>query len=152
MDAGAQATPYEPWWPLVAIGIVGVFVLAGPPIGAVATWLAVHLASPVGFRANALPMLLLSVMYSYWIGAPFAFASGALHAVAALRFGWYSAAVPLIISIAVTVAGAAVLAWLRPSHAGLLSDLVGWILLYGPACAVGTFCCWGLTRKLARRS
>jgi hypothetical protein len=97
-------------------------------------------------------MLVLCVMYSYWIGAPLAFASGALHTVAALRFGWYSAAIPLISSVAVTLAGVAVLARLRPSHTGLLSDLTGGILLYGPATAVASFGCWGLTRKLARRS
>ena len=152
MDAGAQATVYEPWWPLVAICIVGVFMLAGPPIGGVATWLVINLASPIGFGANAQSMLLLSVMYSYWVGAPFAFASGALHAVAALRFGRYSAAISLISSGVVTIAGVALLAWLRPSHTGLLSDLRGGMLLYGPATAVASFCCWGLTRKLARRS
>jgi hypothetical protein len=65
MHADAQASPCEPWWPLVAIYIVGVFVLAGPlwvawPAGWLLTffyggsWAAMTCPCSSGFEARQL--------------------------------------------------------------------------------------------------
>lgn len=148
-DRPTDAPTDEPWWLLVAICIVGVFVLAGPPVGAIATWIAVKLMRPRVFSANAWPLLVGFVLYSYWAGLPFALASGVLHAIAGLRFGNYSVGVSLLVSASVAVFGVGALAWIAAPASGWVAEFTAGLILYGPACIVGSLCCWALTRKLA---
>jgi hypothetical protein len=102
----------EPWWPLVAICIVGIFLLVGPPVGGVASWAVILLTT----RPNTFAWHLLAgfVLNSYWVGAPFALASGVLHAIAALRFRRYSVAVPFVSSALVVVLGVDCLSTFKP--------------------------------------
>ena len=140
----------EPWWPLSAIGIVGTFMLAGPPIGGVASWVVLSLATYQGFGRDGWAFLLGFVLYSYRIGGAFALASGVLHAFAGLRLRRYSLDVPLAISVLVVVIGVGVRAWLaRPGFDRFL-ELRSGLLLFGPASLAGSLACWALTRRLAR--
>ena len=123
--------------------IVVVFLLAWPPIcGIVIWWIKIDDATSVGWLAAI-------AIYAYLFGAPSAFLSGVIHAVAAVNFRHYSILVPVATAVLAAILIEKVIVTrllLRELADATMSSLQ--LVLF--ASLIASLGCWFLTRQLAR--
>ncbi len=146
--AGADT---EPSRLLRFIGIVGVFLIVGPAVGGLTFWLSVRALSGL-WRPDLPPYsvewLVISILFAYPLGAPFAFAAGIFHAVAAIWWRWRNVWLPLAAGGTISVIGSAVSSLLHPRWDTLAGEFLAGLLLTLPTSVVASLICWRLTRSL----
>jgi hypothetical protein len=133
--------------------IVLIFLFLGPPIGGITVWamsLGTELWRGREVFPGAAPAFFYFAIFAYPLGAPFAFASGVIHAVAAIWLRMNSILVPLVTSCAVNVVGLALYAWLQPWLGRAKFELLGGLWLFLPPSLVASLACWRMTRPFAR--
>jgi hypothetical protein len=143
----------EPSGVIRFIGIVGAFVLIGPPIGGAVLWTLLGSVSVVGYGElppHAGPTLGLLMLYGYPLGAPFALAAGVIHAVAAI--GWRQSSVWLPITAGVTVAigGSLLFVLVKRSIGSAVSEFLTAVLLVLPPSVGASLVCWRVARPMLR--
>jgi hypothetical protein len=125
--------------------IVGIFLLAWPPIcGVVVWWIKFDNATPpLGWLAAA-------VIYAYLFCSPSALLAGIIHAVAAFCFRYNSVLVPVVSAVAAAVLMVALIV-LPIFSQGLAYDKIanGFVVLL-PLSLIASLMCWRLTRQFAR--
>jgi hypothetical protein len=151
-DKPTVAVGEEPSGVFRFIVIVAVFLLVGPPVGGAVVWAFVVLnMSLLDYGApHALPMLFMTVLYAYPLGAPFALAVGIVHAIAAIRLKQNSFLVPLVAAILVTVVGIGLFVAIKPWPGTYGGEVLAGLVLSMPPSLVASFVCWRLTRSVAR--
>jgi hypothetical protein len=134
------------------IRIVAIFLLAGPPAGAIAGWVA---RLGIGLLHNDLQSSDLVVLplfiYLSYVAAPYALVCGIIHAVLATWLRWSSIWVPLIAGSVLRVP--MVLAVSAPVWMHLhyeLPRLERDIALWVGAMLGASLICWRLSRRLVR--
>ena len=135
-------------------GIVLVFLLAGPPVGGIVTWvvmLGIELSRgrPVAGH-GAIVMLVYMIVLSYPVGGLLALVAGLIHAIAAVRLHRYAAVVPVVTGCLAGLVGAMLLAWLKPGFSSASAQFKAGITVLLPASLIACGVCWHLTRRLAR--
>lgn len=136
------------------IGIVAIYLLVGPPVGGIVFWIEVAMAEVLRERAilsAAFGSFFVMVALSYPVGAPLAFVSGIIDAVAAIWFRQTSILVPVVAGCFLGALGSAVIFW---SSLNMYSNFwlefgsgLKWLL---PVALIAALVCWRLTRRLAR--
>jgi hypothetical protein len=127
------------------VSIVGLFLLAWPPICGVAVW-----ATKFSSATPSLGWIAVSVIYAYLFCAPSALLAGIIHAFAAIRFRRNSILVPFASAAAAAILGVAVIALpvsLRGQADVMMMNGLVFVL---PLSLAASLICWRLTRRLAR--
>jgi hypothetical protein len=151
-DEPTVAVDEEPSGVFRFIVIVAVFLLVGPPVGGAVVWafIVLNMLLLDSAAPHALPMLFMTVLYAYPLGAPFALAVGIVHAIAAIRMKQNSFLVPLVAAILVTVVGIALFVAIKPWPGTYGGEVLAGLVLSMPPSLVASFACWRLTRSVAR--
>jgi hypothetical protein len=151
-DERTMTVDEEPSGVFRFIVIVAVFLLVGPPVGGAVVWAFVVLNMSLGDYGvpHALPMLFVTALYAYPLGAPFAIAVGIIHAIAAIRMNQNSFLVPLVAAILVAVVGIALFVAIKPWPGTYGGEVLAGLVLSLPPSLVASFVCWRLTRSVAR--
>jgi hypothetical protein len=135
-------------------GIVAIYLLIGPPIGGIVVW--IELITADIFRdgvslSGVLPLLVTMVVFSYPIGAPFAFVSGIIHAVAAIWLRHASILVPLFSGCLVGAAASAVAFWTTLNlYSSFWREFGSGLIGLLPVTLIASLVCWRLTRRYGR--
>ena len=131
--------------------IVGIFALAGPPVGGLTNWLLTVGSSVIAgyglpYRAfdDKLPAFIL---YGYPLGILPAFTVGLAVAISAIWFGRTSFIVALVAVLIVNAIIFAVAFWFNPTERDFLRQLA---IAFLPASFVASIVCWLLARRLLR--
>jgi hypothetical protein len=138
-DTGQGAT-----WPAEQfIGIVAIFLLAGPPAGGIAVWVSVLGIDLFRGGLNAADLRALPgvILLSYPYGGPFALACGIAHASTAIWLRRNSVLVPLIAGSVLSVVD--MLVFGLPELEIVMEAVVAPMF-------TASLLCWRLTRRLAR--
>jgi hypothetical protein len=126
---------------------VGVFGLAGPPIGGLATWATMGTM----MRARSLRSPLPFITGAYAEGLELALYTGLVCAVVALlsrSVGWL---VPVISALVVSFGWTMVVALSNAAQHDLFSAIARTSIVFVPASIVAAIVCWPLARPLLRR-
>ena len=137
-----------------SLGIVAIFVVVGPPLGAVALWLEAiaidwwsgrSLLQPGIFR-----LLGLTLLISYPVAGGFALFAGIVQSLATLALRWHSIWVPVIVGCAISALATAGIVWLlAPSEFQNIGRqfVKGVQLLLAPS-LIANLVCWRLSRAV----
>jgi hypothetical protein len=136
------------------VGIVAIYLLVGPPIGGIIFWIAAVVTDISRDRAllsGAFPALIAMVAFSYPFGAPLAFVSGVIDAVAAIWFRQTSMLVPALAACLVSGAGSAMIFWTTLNvYSNFWLEFRSSLGVLLPAALIAALICWRLTRRFAR--
>ena len=135
-------------------GIVLLFLLVGPPVGGIVTWVVTlgieNLRGHSVVGPGVIMVLGYMIVLSYPVGGLLALVAGISHAIAAVRLHQYSAVVPVVAGCLASLVGAMLLAWLQPGFLGASAQFKAGITLLLPASLIACGLCWHFTRRLAR--
>ena len=140
MDAERRTTCATRLWRVLAA--IGVFGLAGPPVGGLVVWLsmgATTMRSPLPFITG-----------SYAEGVALAAAAGTQVTAASWWLGKTSWLVPVVVALVVNVVMVAMSIAADPLRADLVASAVRVVSVFLPSSLVACVVCWWLTRRLLR--
>jgi hypothetical protein len=136
------------------VGIVAIYLFIGPPIGGIVFWiemLGVDLGRGHVVLPGVVPAFFVMVVFSYPIGAPFAFVAGIVHAFCVLWLRQTSILVPFITACAVSAVAVAVIVWMTPNEfKNFWGEFRSGLKLMLPVSLIATLACWWLARRWVR--